>query len=204
MTIEHTGRTVFTAVLIVGLAAAGHAAPGGGKGKPDNGGDDGSDDGSSSATYLISVDPHDPADTPISPLYDPPADCFGTNPEQKGGGVALDVVMPRHHECATVVTSEGYLLTDDIRIWVNTDSNGDIVSVQLIGQDIIGTEGLQHRSDLIPVAPQTPNLSGDFVLHVDVDNVTIWKCDTHRIKGNTRCDIDVGTISMGDFIYILQ
>lgn len=175
-----------------------------GGGDGGGGGGGGGDDDTSNATYLISVDPHDPPDTVNSPLYDPPADCLGTNPDQKGSSVSIDVVMPRHHECATVVTSEGYLLTDDIRIWVTTDNNGDIVSVQLIGQDVIGSEGLQHRSDLIQVTPQTPNLSGDFTLHVDADNVTIWKCDAHRIKRNTNCDVDVGTISMGDFTYILQ
>ncbi len=173
---------------------------GGGDGGGGGGGGGGGDDDTSDATYLISVDPHEPVN---SPVYDPPEGCLGTNPDQKGSGVSLDVVMPKH-ECATVVTSEGYLLTDDIRVWVTTDDNGDIVSVQLIGQDVVGREGLQHRSDLIQVAPQTPNLSGDFTLHVDADNVTIWKCDAHRIKRNTNCDVDVGTISMGDFTYILQ
>jgi hypothetical protein len=167
----------------------------------DSGGGDGG--GAADPIYLISVDSHAGA-SPISPLYDPPEDCLGTNPDQKGPGVVFAVVMPRHHECTTVVTSEGYLLTDDIRIAVNTDGNGDIVSVRVNGQDIIGKEGLQHQSDVIAVAPQTPNLSGDFTLHVDADNVTIWRCNTHTLKPNTRCEVPVGTISLGDITYVLQ
>lgn len=40
MTMKHTARAILTALLIIGLAGAAHAAPGGKKGKPDQGGGD--------------------------------------------------------------------------------------------------------------------------------------------------------------------
>lgn len=196
--------TAIALAALIPSAAFAHHCKGPHAGDPScdsgGGGGGGGGDDSGSPTYLISVDSHASLE-PVSTPYDPPEDCLGTNPNASEPVFWVD--MPKH-ECSTLVTSQGYLLTDDIRIRVNRDGNGDLVSVEVTGQDIIGKKGLVHTSGAIAITPQTPNLTGDFTLHVDADNVTIWKCNTHTLKPNTRCDVPVGTVSLGDFTYVLQ
>lgn len=144
--------------------------------------------------YWISVDPH-PGSDPVSPIYDPPGDCLGWNP-----GPVFWVDMPRE-ECSTVVTSEGHLVYDHIRLIVKTDANRDIVSVQLRGGD---SAGRLHMSDEIAVDPQTPNMTGDFTLHVDADEVTVWGCNGSLKSKKFVCADPVGTISLGDFHYVFD
>ena len=187
---------LFASCLPMGQDVLAAKPPGAGGGGGGNGGGNG---GGDDPTYLISVDPHDPPLAVNSPLYDPPEGCLGSNPT-----VTLWTHMPKH-ECATLTTSDGYQLTDDIHILAQVDENtGDIVSVRINGQDVIGKAGLHHKSDLIAVIPQTPNLSGDFTLHVDADDIMIWKCNTHVPKPNTVCDVPVGTVSLGDLIFVIQ
>jgi hypothetical protein len=83
---------------------------------------------------------------------------------------------------------------------VRTDGNGDIFSVQIRGGD---SAGRLHMSDVIPIdPPQTPVLGGDFALHVDTDNVTIWGCDGNLKSKNFDCPEPVGTINLGDLHYV--
>lgn len=132
-----------------------------------------------------------------SPMYLPT--CSAETRDQSGPGVTFNAWFPRHDSCATVTTSTGYQLTDDISFLVNQDSSGNIVSLTLRGQDVIGMEGIAHESEeVIPVnAPIVPLDSG-FVIHVHRDHLPIWKLSKHR--GGKRVEI-VGEVSLGDLIY---
>lgn len=143
--------------------------------------------------YKVDVIAHN-ADLFVAPLYLPTCSAFTR--DQKGPGVNYSAWFTRHDLCATVTTSTGYKLTDDISLRVVTD-NGVIVSVQLRGQDVIGKQGIAHETELVPVTPVIPVESG-FILHVDVDNIPVWKLDRHL--GGKRVEI-VGYISLGDLVY---
>lgn len=110
-------------------------------------------------------------------------------------------VFERHDLCATVTTSEGYKLTDDIGLHVNTNKAGNIISFQLIGQDVIGREGLIHKSEVVPIEPPVVPSTGGFTLHVDTDNIEIWKYDKHLNTGGAKPIEMVGHISVGDLVY---
>ena len=130
---------------------------------------------------------------PVAPIYLPtcPAETKGT----------YRAFFPRHDPCATVVTSTGYELTDDIVLHVLTNQDGDITSFQLVGQDVIGREGIVHESELVVFDPPVIPSPFGFVLHVDVDNLAIWKLDKHRRTGGAKRVEIVGDISIGDLLY---
>lgn len=110
-------------------------------------------------------------------------------------------VFDRHDLCATVTTSTGYKLTDDIGLHVKTNKAGNIISFQLIGQEVIGMEGLIHKSEIVTIDPPVvPSLEG-FTLHVDTDNIEIWKYDKHLNTGGAKPVAMVGCISVGDLVY---
>ena len=104
-------------------------------------------------------------------------------------------MFPRHDPCAIVTTSTGYQLTDDIRFVVTKNRSGQITAVLLRGQDVIGKEGIMHESEAI--TSLIPTTSG-FTLHLDVDNLPIWKLTNHL--GGKRTLI-VGYINLGDLVY---
>lgn len=106
-----------------------------------------------------------------------------------------------HLECQDLTTSTGHQLTDDIVVKVMLNSAGQIHRIRVSGQDVIGSEGWWHQSDEIDVAPTTPSNSG-FTIHVHAKDVQMWKCNTHLLKKNTKCDVDVGTFSIDDMIYV--
>ena len=112
------------------------------------------------------------------------------------------VLGPRRHDlCATLTTSLGNTLTDDIFIVTVKNKSGDIIGVQLFGQDIIGDNGIAHESDVLEVDPTVQPDALGFTLHVHAANVDLWKLDTHRpMNKSNRVDI-VGTFSLGDVIY---
>ena len=140
--------------------------------------------------YKVDVVSH--IDTFVAPTYLPT--CSAQTPEG-----AYGAVFPRHDPCATVTTSTGYRLTDDIRFLVPTNRSGQTISVQLRGQDVIGKVGIMHESELITIDPPfTPPTSGGFTLHLDVDNLPIWKL-THHLGGKRT--VIVGYISLGDLVY---
>jgi len=138
--------------------------------------------------YKVDVTAHDYAFT--APTYLPTCSA-----ETKSG--TYNAWFPPHDPCANVTLNTGYQLTDDIMFRVNTDSTGNIVSVQLRGQDVIGKEGIMHETEIVAVTPVFPSSLG-FVVHVDQDNIPVWKLSRHR--DGKRVEI-VGYISLGDLIY---
>jgi len=110
-------------------------------------------------------------------------------------------IFPRHDVRATLTTSTGATLTDDIKIRTITERSGAITGVQVTGQDTIGEAGLWHQSDVIPVDPPALPDAAGYTLHVHGADVAMWKCDTHLLKKQTRCDEWVGTFSLEDMIY---
>lgn len=178
-----TRTTVGTLTLVgvlVSLAFSGPAwaqkgGGGGGGGKPPR------------VTYSIAVV------NPENTLYTAPTYL----PTCTAGSAGYTALFDRHDLCATVTTSTGYQLTDDIIIGVNT-TKGLITSVQLKGQDVIGEEGIKHESEVWPITPPFTPPTGSFTLHVHADNLPIWKLDGHL--GGERVEI-VGYISIGDMVY---
>ena len=158
-----------------------------------------SDDGGGSASevlYQVAV-VDDTGFISEAPVYNPTCDAFTV--EQKGPGVSYSAFFDRHDLCATVTTSDGMTLTDDIVILASTDAAGDIVSVQLGGQDTIGKEGIYHESEIIVLdAPVTPLPTG-FTIMVDRDLVPVYKCDKH-LKCVSRVDL-IGYIALDLLIY---
>ncbi|MFC1795185.1 hypothetical protein ACFL3Q_16565 [Planctomycetota bacterium] len=134
---------------------------------------------------------------PQAPPYLP--SCLA---ETRGG--TLSAWFERHDLCATVTTSTGYTLTDDIGLHIGTDKAENIISFQLIGQDVIGTEGLIHRSEIVTIDPPVvPSLEG-FILHIDTDNLEIWKYDKHLNTRGAKPVEMVGYISICDLVYTPQ
>jgi len=152
-------------------------------------------------TVALEFDPEAPEheDIILSGGFDAPTylpECLAKTHEG-----TLIAVFARHDLCATVTTSEGYTLTDDIGLHVNTNKSGNIISFQLIGQDVIGREGLIHKSEIVAIEPPVvPSMEG-FTLHVDTDNIEIWKYDKHLNTGGAKPVEMVGYISVGDLVY---
>lgn len=119
--------------------------------------------------------------------------------ETRGG--TFSAWFERHDLCATVTTSEGYTLTDDIGLHVNTNNAGNIISFRLIGQDVIGREGLIHKSEIIAIEPPVVPSTEGFTLHVDTDNIEIWKYNKHLNTGGAKPVEMVGHISVSDLVY---
>jgi len=181
-------------VIVAGLAMASSTSTGlAQKGKGGGGGD------GTSLTYTVSV--ADDATFPSGANVWSP--CAGRTPEASGrDNVAYVVFFPRD-PCSTLTTSTGAKLTDGLRIDVARNSAGAIYAVQVSGQDVVGSDGIAHRTDLIaiPGPAVTPSASG-FTLHVHAVDVPLYRCNTHRIKNNSRCDQNVGTFSFDDMIYV--
>lgn len=138
--------------------------------------------------YKVDVTAHDLVFT--APTYLPTCSA-----ETRSG--FFNAWFERHVECAHVTLDTGYKLTDDIMFMVNRDSSGNIVSVQLRGQDIIGKAGIMHETEVIQVIPVFPSTLG-FTVHVDRDNIPVWKLSRHT--DGKRVEI-VGYISLGDLVY---
>lgn len=115
--------------------------------------------------------------------------------------------FPRHTTCATLITSSGYLIADDIVIRVKIEKKKagalpKVISVQVIGQDMDGAEGLIHQSDVRTNIESVESIGGgSFVIHVHENNVPLWKCDGHLLKGQTTCEEPAGTFAIHDMVY---
>ena len=173
------------------------------KGNPDHkhcdtGGGGGGGDGGPTTDVLYQVDVADNTDfASFAPVYNPACDAFTR--EQKGPGVLYTAVFERHDLCATVTTSSGERLTDDIEIRVVTNAAGEIVSLQLTGQDIIGKQGIFHESEVIVLGtPVVPSPDG-FTIVINLDMVPIYQCDRHTKCGN-RLTI-IGEVALDLMIY---
>jgi hypothetical protein len=159
---------------------------------------DGGGGGGSTSEVLYQVDVADDTGfASTAPVYNPSCDAF--TQEQKGPGVSYWAIFDRHNLCATVTTSWGRELTDDIVIRVFTNAAGEITSLQLTGQDTIGKEGIFHESEVVELdLPILPSADG-FTLVVDPDMVPIYKCDKH-ISCPKRVEI-IGEIALDLMIY---
>ena len=192
-----TGLGLAFAVAIAPAEA--HHCKGGHANDPEcDGGGGGGGGGGSEVLFEVFVQFHN-GNTYNSPTYVPviPAETR----EQKGPGANYTAWYPRHDLDATVTTSTGAMLTDDISIVVKTDEFGDIISIQLFGQDTIGKEGIMHETDELFLAnPVTPTDLG-FTLHVHEDDIEVWKLDTHVKKNNSQRVESVGFISLDDMEY---
>lgn len=194
---------VFAAFLVVAGApnqALAHHCKGQHAGDPgcDGGGGGGGGGGGSTSEVLYQVDVADDTGfASTAPVYNPSCDAF--TQEQKGPGVSYWAIFDRHDLCATVTTSWGRELTDDIVIRVFTNAAGEITSLQLTGQDIIGKEGIFHESEVVELdLPILPSADG-FTLVVDRDMVPIYKCDKHT-SCPKRVEI-IGEIALDLMIY---
>ena len=152
-------------------------------------------------TVALEFNPEAPEheDIIIDGGFDAPPYLPSCSAETRGG--TFSAWFERHDLCATVTTSTGYTLTDDISLHVNTNKAGNIISFQLIGQDVIGTEGLIHKSEIVTIDPAVVPSTEGFTLHVDTDNIEIWKYDKHLNTGGAKPVEMVGYISVGDLVY---
>ena len=129
-----------------------------------------------------------------------PTDTLDTCVLQKGPGNGLSGAFPRHDLCATLM-STGDSLTDDIIIIVDTDNLGNVLSVQVQGQDKIGGDGIVYISDEVVPDSVVNNPDGTMVIHVDAEIVSLYKCDTHVLKQKSVCDIPSGIFALHDLVY---
>jgi hypothetical protein len=149
--------------------------------------------GTQGATYTVAVKA-DPlwSPGPTTPTYAPA--CAAETP----GANSYAALFPRHDLCATVTTSTGAQLTDDIVIRVPSHQ-GLLTAVQLAGQDVIGEEGIAHESEQVPLLPPLEPSPTGFTIHVHADNVPVWKLSRHT--GGKRVEI-IGYVSIADLVYV--
>lgn len=166
------------------------ALPVGAGGKPTGG----KPTGGKSTRYQVAVVADVGIEAPVAPAYLPTC----TESASASSSNYSYVPQPRHDPCAIVTTSTGYQLTDDIGITVTT-TKGWITSITLHGQDVIGEEGIMHRSEQFAITPAVkPPSSGFFTLHVHADNLPVWQLSGHL--GGDPVEI-VGYISIDDITY---
>ncbi len=90
-----------------------------------------------------------------------------------------------------------YELTDDISLEIKK-KRGEITQVRLVGQDIIGADGIMHESDAIVINPPVKPDPAGFTFHVHAIDVPLWRLSGH--VGGKRVE-QIGTISIGDIVY---
>lgn len=124
---------------------------------------------------------------------------------QKNSGNSLSGSFPRHDPCATLKTDIGAMvadaLRDDIIVVVTTNKQGQVLGVQVQGQDFIGADGIVHISEVMTPTSVVNNPDGTMVIHVHADDVNLLKCDTHVLKRKSVCDIPAGVFSLQDLVY---
>ena len=131
-----------------------------------------------------------------------PTDLLSTCVMQKNSGNSLSGSFPRHALCATLTTNSGLFVSDDIIVIVNANNGGVVQDVQVQGQDVIGTVGIVHISDVVEVDSVDRDADGNVaVIHVHADNVNLHKCDTHVLKRKSVCNILAGVFSIHDLVF---
>jgi len=173
-----------------------HCSGNGGSGGKGGGGGDGS-------SQVIGVVDDDVSD-PQAPLWAPTSVSPGCL-MQKGPAKSMSGAFPRHALCATLYTEISSAIVptlhDDIIVIVAADKNGVVQTVQVQGQDFIGSIGIVHISPLMVPSSVDNNLDGSIVIHVHADNVQMNKCDTHVLKQKSVCTIDAGLFAIDDLLY---
>ncbi len=205
--IRHLGSLFVAAFLLIAaniivLPDAAFAAPPDckGKNKGAEGCDGGSDDGGTNTPKVIGVHKHDRIG---GQFVWAPTDTLASCVLQQNSGNSLSGAFPRHAECAALITS-GDALTDDIIIVVDTDKQGMVVGVQVQGQDVIGAEAFVYISDIVVPYSVVKNDDGTMIIHVDAQNVTLYKCDTHVLKRKSVCTEVRGIFALHDLVYSSQ
>ena len=167
--------------------------------KDRGGGGGGDDDGGDNTATQIGVHADDNAPDSGFIVW-APTDTLSTCVMQKSSGNGLNGAFPRHDLCATLITS-GDSLTDDIIVVVDKDNRGNVLGVQVQGQDKIGGDGIVYISDNVEPVSVVNNPDGTMVIHVDAPIVTLWKCDTHVLKQKSVCDQPSGVFALHDLVY---
>jgi hypothetical protein len=90
-----------------------------------------------------------------------------------------------------------YALTDDV-VLTATMKGGRITGYQLRAQDVIGSEGVKHESDVIVLDSPVVPIAGGFTVHVHAERVPVWRLSGH-INGR-RVEV-IGHISLADVVY---
>jgi len=195
--------TVVTlAISAPGVALADHCK---GKHRNDPGcGGGGGDDGGGTSGLVYDVSPTVDVNMPptTNPIY-APASCDGVTPGNSGSGVNFTVLMP--NSCGALTTSDGTTLLDDRIFEFETDRDGNPTAMRVIGQDIVGADGIAHETDFVPVTVEAPNGYGAaFVIHVDTNAITLWELDTHRVMKKSNRVREAGDFALHDLIYTVQ
>ncbi len=159
-------------------------------------------DSGGNTPQVIGVSEHDGLElsAPLwAPTYAPLFDCV----MQKNSGKSLSGAFPRHELCASLPENgENAILRDDIIVIVQASNRGEVLSVQVQGQDLIGTVGIVHISDVMTPYSVVSFDDGSMVIHVHANNVGLYKCDTHILKKKSNCLIWVGEFALHDLIYL--
>jgi hypothetical protein len=197
---------MITAVAVIGLfAVTGSFAPPANADCPHNNNPDhrhctgGGGGGGGDSSEVIGVHGDVGGTDPDAPLW-APTDVLATCVLQKNSGKSLSGAFPRHAECATLMTT-GDAIGDDIIIVVDTDNRGEVLSVQVQGQDTIGADGIVYITDLMTPVRVDNNSDGNMVIHVHADNVNIYRCDTHVLKQKSICNTPSGIFAIDDLVY---
>ena len=162
-------------------------------------GSGGGDGGGDKDTTVIGVHADNTVSNSGAPVW-APTDTLNTCVLQKGPANGLSGAFPRHDLCATLITT-GDALTDDIIIIVNKDKRGNVLWVQVQGQDLIGDDGIVYISDELAPISVVNNPDGTMVIHVDAPTVRLYKCDTHLLKKKSVCNIPSGIFALHDLLY---
>ena len=161
-------------------------------------GDDGGKGGDKDTT-VIGVHADNTVPNSDAPVW-APTDTLDTCVLQKGPSNSLSGAFPRHDPCATLITT-GDALTDDIIIIVNKDKRGNVLWVQVQGQDLIGGDGIVYISDELTPKSVVNNPDGTMVIHVDAPTVSLYRCDTHLLRRKSVCNIPSGIFALHDLVY---
>lgn len=118
------------------------------------------------------------------------------------GDTAPLFAFPRHLDDGgpTMTLDSGLELTDDIRFVVETNQDGQYVSVQFKGQPLIGAESLSHESEVVAFSQSVDPLDDqEFVAHVDsMQPIPMWELEGHLGGDRVR---EVGNFCLGDMVF---
>ena len=168
---------------------------------------DGGDTGDGSWTFAEAVYHNDPFPPPSDD--DRPPHWLISKCVADGG--SLNLVWPRHDQCANITprktdtlsdcsrkdTGQGATpLMDDPTLTVSK-KKGMITSVRFYQQDVIGEIGIAYKSEVVTIDPAVPFTGAGTLLHID-QNVWVW-----RLKGHTGGpQVErVGCMHMADIAY---
>jgi len=189
-------------LFVIGTTFSGQAIachkdnPHGPNGEPCDGGGGGSGD---NTPQIIGVHRHSGLSS--SALLWAPTESSNTCVLQKNSGKSLSGAFPRHDLCASLPNQDVAWLRDDIIIIVHTSNRGEVLGVEVQGQDWIGTGGIVHISEGMVPDSVSNNPDGTMVIHVHEDLVPLYQCDTHVLRNKSVCDYKVAQFALHDLVY---